>query len=72
MTVLKARPPAPTLQLLVFPDGPCERSLKARFSELYRDKTHMEYYNFILQCKDYFATGGAKRPNRLLFATTFL
>ena len=45
--VVKARPLASTPQALVFPDGPCERLLKARFSELYRVKTHMERYNFI-------------------------
>ena len=48
-TVLEARPlaPAPAPQPLVFPDGPRERPLKARFPELYRGKTHMECYNFI-------------------------
>ena len=44
-TVLETRPPAP--QPLVFPDGPCERPLKAKFPELYRSKTHMECYNVI-------------------------
>ena len=46
-TVLETRPPAPTPQLLVFSDGPYKKPLKARFSELYRGKTHIECYNFI-------------------------
>ena len=73
-TVLEVRPlaPAPAPQPLVFPDGPCERPLKARFPELYCGKTHMECYNFIQQCEDHFATAGAKGPNRVPFAATFL
>ena len=73
-TVLEARPlaPAPAPQPLVFPDGPRERPLKARFPELYRGKTHMECYNFIQQCEDHFATAGAKRSNHVPFAATFL
>ena len=48
-TVLEARPLTPVSgrQPLVFPDGPRERPLKARFPELYCGKTHMECYNFI-------------------------
>ena len=48
-TVLEARPLAfaPASQPLVFPDGPRERLLKARFPELYCGKTQMECYNFI-------------------------
>ena len=73
-TVLEVRPlaPAPAPQPLVFPDGPRERPLKARFPELYRGKTHMECYNFIQQCEDHFATAGAKGPNRVPFAAIFL
>ena len=73
-TVLEARPfaLAPAPQPLVFPDGRRERPLKARFSKLYRGKTHMECYNFIQQCEDHFATAGAKGPNRVPFAATFL
>ena len=73
-TVLEARPlaPAPAPQPLYFPDDPCERPLKARFPELYCGKTHMECYNFIQQCWDHFATTGAKEPNRMPFAATFL
>ena len=73
-TVLEARPlaPAPAPQPLVFSDGPRERPLKARFPELYCGKTHMECYNFIQQCEDHFATAGAKGPNRVPFAATFL
>ena len=46
-TVLETRLPALAPQPLVFSDGPYEKPLKARFPELYCDKTHMECYNFI-------------------------
>ena len=48
-TVLEARLLAPTLtpKPLLFPDGSCERPLKASFPELYCGKTHMECYKFI-------------------------
>ena len=73
-TVLEARPPAlaPAPQPLAFPNSPRKRPLKARFSKLYCNKTHMECYNFIQQCKDHFATAKAKRPNCIPFAATFL
>ena len=45
-TVLEARVPAPALHLLVFPNRPYERPLKARFPDLYHSKTHIECYNF--------------------------
>ena len=32
----------------------------------------MECYNFCQQCEDYFATAGAKGPNRIPFAASFL
>ena len=71
-TTLKTRPPAPTFQPLVFPDGPCKRLLKARFPKLYCVKTHVECHNFIQQCEDHFATAKAKKPNRVFFAATFV
>ena len=70
--ILETKPPAPAPQPLFFPDGSCERPLKARFPELFCDMTQMECYNFIQQCKDYFATAGTKGPNQVLFAATFL
>ena len=32
----------------------------------------MECYNFCQQCEDHFATAGAKGPNRIPFAASFL
>ena len=32
----------------------------------------MEYYNFYQQCEDHFAIAGAKSPNRIPFAASFL
>ena len=66
ITILKAR--APALQLENF----CERPLKAWAPDLYRSKTHMEYYNFWRKCENYFATTGAMGLNCIPFAATFL
>ena len=71
-TVLETRPPVFAPQPLVFPEGPCERPLKAKFPELYCDKTYMECYNFIQQCEDHFAIARAKKPNRMPFGASFL
>ena len=53
-------------------DGPREKPLKARLPDVYRSKSHMEYYNFCRQCEDHFAIAGAKGPNRIPFAACFL
>ena len=63
-TVLEARAP-------LF-DGPREKLLKARSPDVYRGMSHMECYNFCQQCKDHFAIAGAKGPNRIPFAISFL
>ena len=62
-TVLKARPPS---------DSAREKPLKARLPNVYYGKSHIECYNFCQQCKDHFATHGAKGPNCILFAASFL
>ena len=49
-----------------------ERPLKAWFPDIYRNKTHLECYNFFQQCEDYFATASAMGSNRVPFAATFL
>ena len=51
---------------------PRERPLKARFPDLYYGNLHMDCYRFCQQCKDYFETAKAKRPNRIPFAALFL
>ena len=53
-------------------DGIREKLLKARLPDVYRGKFHMECYNFCQQCEDHFATAGAKGPNRIPFAASFL
>ena len=50
---------------------PRERPLKARTSETYSGKSHINYYYFYQQCEDYFETSSATRMNRNLFAATF-
>ena len=51
---------------------PRKQPLKARFPDLYYGNSHMDCYRFYQQCKDYFETAGAKRPNRIPFAALFL
>ena len=50
----------------------CKQLLKAQFLDLYYGNSHMGCYQFRQQCKDYFETAGAKKPNRILFAASFL
>ena len=68
-TVQEARPPTLVPQPLVFPNKPCEKFLKARFSNVYCGKTHIKCYNFCQQCKDHFTSDKAKGHNWVLFAT---
>ena len=51
---------------------PRKRLLKARTSETYFGKSHMDCYHFCQQCEDYFETSGATEMNRTPFAATFL
>ncbi len=44
----------------------------AKTPDVYRGRSHMEYYNFCQQCKDHFATCGAIGPNQIPFAASFL
>ena len=74
-TILDFRRPAPLLALslaLQQYKDPCKKPLKARFPDIYWDKTHLECYNFFQQWKDHFTTAGAKGQNRVPFAIIFL
>ena len=51
---------------------PREQPLKARFPDLYYGNSHMDCYRFCQQCEDHFETAGAKGPNRIPFAASFL
>lgn len=51
--------------------GSCKQSFKAQLSDLYYKNLHLDCYCFCLQCKDYFKTTRASRPNRNFFATLF-
>ena len=51
---------------------PREQLLKTRFSDLYYGNLHMDCYRFCQQREDHFETPGAKGPNRILFAASFL
>ena len=80
--VLEARAPVPALALApayapapalapIVAKAPREK-LKACSLDVYRGKSHMDYYNFWQQYEDYFATTGITEPTRILFATSFL
>ena len=75
-TVLDSKPLAPVLAPVIAAaphyEGPCEKSLKVWFPDIYQGKMHMECYNFFQQCKDHFATINATGLNQVLFAAIFL
>ena len=50
----------------------CEQNLKAKVSEVYYGKSHMDCYHFCQQCEDHFETVGATGFNRTPFAASFL
>ena len=51
---------------------PCERPVKAKLSDIYSGKLHIDCFYFCQKCEDYFETTGATRSNRTLFAALFL
>ena len=63
-TVLEAQAPPS--------DRPRKKPLKAKLLDMNCGKFYIECYNFCQQCKDHFATAGAKGPNRIFFAAFFL
>lgn len=48
------------------------RLLKAKNPNLYYKNSHMEYYYFCQQCKDYFETASIKGHKHVFFAAFFL
>ena len=50
---------------------PEEQPLKARFSDLYFGKSHLDCYRFCQQCKDYFDIARANGENYTPFAASF-
>ena len=48
------------------------KKLKAYSPNIYREKSHMDCYNFCQQCENYFATAGATGPTRIPFAASSL
>ena len=51
---------------------PRKRPLKARISETYSRKSHIDCYHFCQQFEDYLKTSGATKINRISFAAIFL
>ena len=52
--------------------NPREYPFKAQLPNIYWGNNHMACYNFCQQYEDHFATAVAKKPNRILFAASFL
>ncbi len=46
--------------------------LKAKISDVYCGRSHIEYYNFCQQCENHFTTCEANGPNRIPFVASFL
>ena len=64
--------PAPALASApVVSEMPREK-LKARFLDVYCEKSHMDCYNFCQQYEDYFAIAGATRLTQISFTASFL
>ena len=51
---------------------PREQPLKARFPDFYYSNSQIDCYQFCQQGEDHFKTAGAKKPNRIPFAASFL
>ena len=54
------------------PSAEHEEFLKAKVTNIYYGKLHMDYYHFCQKYKVHFKTAGASRVNRTLFAAFFL
>ncbi len=52
--------------------GGCGDKLKAKTSDVYCGRSHIECYNFCQQCEDHFTTYISTKPNRVPFAASFL
>ena len=75
-TVLEAWAPIPApvpapISAPVVSKVPREK-LKACSPDIYREKFHIDCYNFCQQCEDYFAITGAIGPTRISFVVSFL
>ena len=64
-TVLEAQAP-------IIPKKPWDKSLKARFSNMYYENSHMKYYNSCQQCTNYIFTARAKGANQILFVASVI
>lgn len=70
-TVLELRIPAYSKNWRTLEDL-SERTVKPRALDVYKNKSHIDCYNFIHQCKDYFVTSKSRGRNRVPFVATFL
>ena len=68
--LVPAPAPAPA-PALAASKKPWDKLLKACSPNIYCVKSHIDYYNFCQQCKDYFAIARATRANRILFCLVF-
>lgn len=63
-TILEAQVPTTSEKLW-------DKLLKARFPNVYCEKSYMEYYNFCQQFENYFAAARARKANQIFFAMSF-
>ena len=60
------------IQAKVQEQAPQEQAIEVRFPELYFGKSHMECFEFCLQCEDHFDLAGVTGFNRTTLAASFL
>ena len=54
------------------PPEECKQPFKAKLSDVYYSKSHMDCYHFCQQCEDYFEPSRTIKTNQTLFAAFFL
>lgn len=57
---------------VLFLKRPYKKLLKAKFLDVYKSKSHKEYYNFCQQYIDHFTIAKANGSNCVFFAMFFL
>ena len=70
--ILEAQAPTPTPTPTSVVSKVLRKKLKACGLDVYREKSHMDCYNFCQQCLDYFATIKVTRSTEIFFAASFL
>lgn len=69
-TILEVGTPI-TLPLIMLPKNLYERLFKAKFLNVYSNKTHIEYYNFFQLCKTTLSYSWSKDPIKSFWQTHY-